>query len=118
MKKLIALAAMILLSQTTLAKALDTPDEARKVKKQIASAVMQLEGVNGIGLTGCNPTTGQKDISGDFVYCVNIMTETQEAYEFLNAIYPSVTKVNGVIISVDYVGKIEMAPRMSGGNGG
>ncbi|MCX6125840.1 MAG: hypothetical protein NTV34_13990 [Proteobacteria bacterium] len=103
-------------SSVSLAEALDTPSKATKVKTTLAPALSAMEGVNGYGISGCDPTSGQKDVRGDFVHCINIMTSTRESEGALLTLFPVGKKIQGVFISVDYIGDIVIQPRASGGN--
>lgn len=47
-------------SGVSLADALDTPAKAAKVKAALAPALGAMEGVNGYGISGCDPISGQQ----------------------------------------------------------
>lgn len=113
MKKLILV--LSLLSIMAQARALDTAAKARRVKAQIQNSVMSVPGVNGIGITGCNPATGLFDLGHDFVHCIQITTETKAAMKSLQRTYPPGVKFRGVFVTVKYIGTITPQPRMSGG---
>lgn len=87
--------------------ALNTLAEARAAKKAIGY-VMDIYGVNGLGITWCNPETGQRqtDRDADFVYCVVVNTSTREAEEKLNEFFPAGEKVKNVFVVVQYVSRI------------
>lgn len=117
MKQLsLTLALITLISQISFAGALDTPHRAIRVKNSLATSVLNMNGVNGIGVTGCDPETGKKNIDGDFVHCVVIMTETKEAARALKKLYPDGSKVKGVFVTVSFVGPIEPQPGVTIGN--
>ncbi len=99
------------------AKALDRPTRALRVQDQIAEEILDIKGVNGIGIGGCNPETGEQDIlGGDFVHCVVISGETKRAVKALLKLYPQGTQLDGVFIAVKYLGVLRPEPRMSAGN--
>ncbi len=117
MKTIIALLITVVGVSAFAAKALDKPTKAKRAKKSLEAIVFQIEGVNGIGVTGCDPKTGKKsDFSADFVHCVEVMTETDAAKEQVLAIYPEGTKIKGAFVIVNKVGEIVPHPRASGGN--
>ncbi|MDZ4662278.1 MAG: hypothetical protein SGJ18_11740 [Pseudomonadota bacterium] len=116
MKKIFVLT-MVLVGHLALAgEALDSPKRAIKVKDRLQKSVFQIEGVNGIGVTGCDPATGKASLDKDFVHCVSISTENEEAYDYVLGLYPTRTKVGGVFIVVENVGVITSEPRLGGGN--
>ena len=94
----------------------DDPEKATQVKEQLEPLVMLMEGVNGIGVTGCDPVTGTPLVTGDFVHCVKILTETEEAYKTLLDLYPVGSTVDDIFITVENVGPIGPQPNASGGN--
>lgn len=94
---------------------LNSEDQALKVRDLIQPAVLQIEGVNGIGITGCNPKTGKQDVMNDFVHCVVVYAETDEGFEQVSKLYPQGTKIKGVWIVIDQIGTIVPQPRMSVG---
>ena len=97
------------------ARAIDTIHKARKVKSQIEKSVLEIPGVNGIGITGCDPRTGVQNIDRDFVYCVGITTETKAAQRAVERMYPKGMKFRGVFVTVRHIGKIVAQPRLSAG---
>lgn len=93
----------------------DTSERAEMVQDTITPAALSVPGVNSIGITGCNSKTGLKDLSKNFVYCVEIGAETVEAFLKLKSFYPAPTKINGIYITITKHGPFEIQPRMSGG---
>jgi len=114
MKIKIALA-VLALSMTTWARALDKIGNAQKVKTYLEKTIFEIKGVNGIGIGGCNPRTGQQDVDHNFVYCVVVYAETKQALKTLKGLYPMGTQIRGVFIAIEYMGKIVPEPRMSAG---
>lgn len=97
--------------------ALDTPQRATLVKNYMEKAVLSLDGVNGIGITGCNSRTGERFQSGQpFVHCVSISTDSPEGYALVSHLYPRGININGVYITVEQIGKIVPQPRVTGSN--
>lgn len=115
MKLIILLVTVLLVPFITHAKALDTPARALRVKSKIQDAVLSLVGVNGIGITGCDPISGLASLEGNFVHCISIYTESDEALAQVEALYPSGTKIRNVFVTVMQIGPIVPQPRMSGG---
>jgi hypothetical protein len=113
MKHLLFAFAMIFVSSVGFSKPLDTPVKAQSVRDQIAPAVFKLGGSPGV--VGCDPQTGEAGVAGDFVYCVGIRAQTIEALELFSQLYPVGTQINGVFITVKYLGRIEAQPRLSAG---
>ncbi len=115
MNKIIILT--VLLSGNILfAKALDTSAKAKATKASISSTVLSMVGVNGLGITGCNPKTGEFDITNNFVHCVVVYTETEEAYHALKVLLPTKTKIKDVYVEVEYLGEIVPQPTVGLGN--
>ena len=107
----------ILSSLTAFAGALDRPTRAKALKENMAPIVLRMTGVNGIGVSGCEPATGAlSEGSGDFVHCVAIYAETEAAQDALEALYPVGTKINGVYVATLLLGEIIIQPRISLGN--
>lgn len=111
----LSLIILILSLQVFASNALNKPDSAIRVKEQIQEMILGIKGVNGIGITGCNPKTGVKDISAKFVHCVSISTETKVAFAKLRRTYPLGTQIKGVFIWIEYIGRITPQPRMTAG---
>ncbi len=105
-KLAIALFTTLTATTTVFAKAIDTADHAIEVKEKLQNLVFNIEGVNGIGVSGCNPRTGARDVSGPFVHCVSISTETRDSYNTVIQLFPLGKKIDGVFITVQYVGRI------------
>ncbi len=98
-------------------KALDTPDKAIKLQEKLTPIVFAIDGVNGIGITSCHPKTGARDFATqEYVHCININTETDEAFNKVIKRYPPGKKVEDVFIAVEKIGKISIQPRATGGN--
>lgn len=118
MKKIISftLVLLFLSSSYTEAKALDGSRRATTLMRRMSAMTSAMAGVNGIGVTGCDPRTGEANIGNDFVHCVRISTETEEAFEALRKLFPVGSKINETFITIRYVGPIEEEPRMSVGN--
>lgn len=117
MKKFLLICLVCLSSQFALAEALDTPQKANSVKNKLENTVLNISGVNGIGITGCDPKTGKKsDLSGDFVHCVVIFTENEEAYRFVQNLYPEPTRIQNVFVVVELTGEVVPEPRLTVGN--
>ncbi len=96
---------------------IDSPAAAIKVKNELQNEVLAMDGVVGIGVTGCDVVTGNiSDFSGDFVHCVSIMTESDVATEQVLVKFPAGSKYDGVFIAVETTGPIEIEPRGSVGN--
>jgi hypothetical protein len=90
---------------------------ARALQNKLEPIVFGIEGVNGIGITGCDPVTGaQSNFKSDFVLCVSVMTVTEEAAQTVLNLYPAGQKVDGVFVTVQAIGEIVAQPRMSAGN--
>ncbi len=115
-KVIMGAALTALLAKNAFAGALDSDVRATRVKNKIRNAVMAIEGVNAIGVTGCDPQTGKMDLQNDFVHCVIISAHLPEAYEYLSQLYPSRTKIDGVYIVVEKRDQSTAQPRMGGGN--
>lgn len=107
---------MFCVSASAFAGPLDGPQAAERLQAKIEPSVMSMTGVAGIGITGCNPNTGLPDVEGDFVHCVQIFAETQNAANSLIKTYPAGVKVDGVFVTIDLSGQIVIYPRMTGGN--
>lgn len=89
-------------------------DEA---KEELTPIVFAMDGVNGIGITGCDPETGENSFDPGFVHCIRVYTETKAAKEALLKLYPVGSTYKGYFVTVKYIGVIEPQPRMSAGNG-
>lgn len=113
MKKLIL--ALSLLPLISFARPLDTIEKAKQVMDQLLETVSRIHGVNSIGITGCDPRTGEPNIFTDYIHCVQITTETVAAENYLLRMFPPGKKINGVYISVKYIGVIAPQPRMGVG---
>jgi hypothetical protein len=98
------------------AEAIDTVDKARALKNQLSPLVMSMKGVNGIGVSGCNPSSGERFIDGKFVHCVVINTENRKAADALEDLLPLGSRVGGTFVVIDYIGPIGIQPRISVGN--
>ncbi len=92
-------------------------EKPRQLQEKISSFVMQMEGVNGIGITGCDPETYEQSVEPGFIYCISIMTETEEAAEALSLLFPNGTRVEDVLITILHIGPVTTNPRISAGNG-
>ncbi|MEK7355221.1 MAG: hypothetical protein AAB250_02140 [Bdellovibrionota bacterium] len=92
-------------------------EEARAVKEKIKPALSAMQGVAGIGLAYCDAETGAESTAAkEVVACVAIRTQTELAEQALLALYPRGSQVEGVYLSIRYVGRVVIHPRMSGGN--
>lgn len=105
-KLAIALFTTLAATTSVFARAIDTADHAIEVKDKLQNLVFEIEGVNSIGVTGCNPRTGARDVSGPFVHCVSIGTETHESYNTVIQLFPRGKKIDGVYVTVKYAGRI------------
>lgn len=116
MKKLMTLIAISLMPFMAQAEALDTPNKAMKVQDQMSDFVFAMAGVNGFGITGCDPETGVANLDRDFVHCLVINTETATAFKAVSTVYPVGTQIKGVYVVVKKIGTISAQPRMGAGN--
>ncbi len=114
-KTMLAILSLTLIG-TLQARPLDTPNAATTLKNALSKSVMVMDGVNGIGVTGCNPLSGEASLKGNFVHCVQIMTETEDAARALRILYPEGTKIKGVFVVILQIGRIGIQPRISVGN--
>jgi hypothetical protein len=117
MKKYLLVLSLIFASLTVNAQALDTPDQARKVKNNISDQVFGLPRVHGLGITGCDPRTGER-LSTDrrFVHCVQINTDSQETLDYLQELFPPGRKVQGVFVIIQLSERPSIQPRSGFGN--
>ena len=108
---------VFLATQVAWSAALDSHQRATVVRDKLTPFVLSTPGLNGIGVTGCDPETGMAtDFSEDFVHCVLIYAETEEAAQIALSRFPVGANVDGVFVVVEVVGEIVPQPRMSGGN--
>ena len=107
------LLALLAVSSMAFAKALDTPARAEKVQDYLQKSVLKIQGVNGIGIGGCNPRTGAEDLDHNFVHCIVIYTETVQAEKKMLGLYPTGTAIRGVFVTIKRIGKVVPQPRMS-----
>ena len=80
-------------------------DSARAVKEQVKVALTGAPGVNGVGLTSCNATTGElSKANEDGIYCVQILVADQNTADSVSAKYPAGTFVDGVPVAIEIAG--------------
>ena len=90
---------------------------AKALHEKVTETLLSMQGVNGVGIGGCDPETGEEtDFSKDYIECLAIYTETEEAAQALLTLFPQGQKVDGVFVIVEFIGEIRAQPRMSGGN--
>ena len=107
---------LLTFASSSFAAALDTPDRAMALQDRLEKSLFAIHGVNGVGIGGCDPKTGKESVNKSFVHCLDIMTETKDAYNYLLKKYPVGTKVDGVFISIQHIGVIRPQPRATAGN--
>jgi hypothetical protein len=112
-------ASILSLSQTVSAQATTSP--AERLKNQMEPNVMAMIGVEGIGVGGCNPSSGDlatiDDLGlGRFLECVVIYTDGHRSIVALRRLYPVGTRINGVFVATQVTGRVGPYPRMTGGN--
>jgi len=116
MKTLFLTLALMAVTSIAHARPLDTPDRALALQKKLTPKVLTIEGVNGIGIIGCNPRTGETEVADDFVHCVVIYTITEDTALKVKKLFPTGQKVKGVFVVTEVIGEIEPRPRITGGN--
>ncbi|MGE3684223.1 MAG: hypothetical protein AB7G93_21080 [Bdellovibrionales bacterium] len=104
-------------TQAAFSDPLDGPERAIALQNKIERSVMQIEGINGLGITGCDPETGViSDLEKEFVHCVIIYAETDGGAEQAVAKFPPGEKVDGVFVVVEWIGEIGPRLHNSGGH--
>jgi hypothetical protein len=89
-------------------------EDVKTFKESIEESLFRISGVNGVGIGGCDPATGKAtNFRGDYVFCVTVFTETQEAAEHVNRVYPEGRLVNGIYVRAEAIGRIEAQPRVT-----
>lgn len=116
MKKLIfVLLTLALAPISSPAKKLPLLDRALEVQSDLRPTILNIRGVNGIGIAGCDPYTGEVSLEGNFVACVEISTDNAITYKKIQSLYPVGTQIRGVFIVVKNGGVSVPQPRMSVG---
>lgn len=85
-------------------------DQVKEAKEKISLFLLSMQGVNGHGISLCDPVTGNlfTDVSEDtpVQYCIDISTDTVEAEEALLTLFPPAAKtLDGILIHTRYTGR-------------
>ena len=113
---LTALTLLGLAAGSAQARAIDTDVRALQVRDNVEETVMAMKGVNGTGVTGCDPRTGKAELRRDFVHCLSITTESKATAQALRVLFPVGAKIDGVFVNIENIGHLETQPRMSAGS--
>ena len=87
---------------------IESQDQAMAAHKTLTPIVLGMKGVNGIAVGGCMPETAATvvDYENDWAYCLTIYTETKDATQALTTLWPQGSKVMGILVKVENIGRI------------
>jgi hypothetical protein len=66
-----------------------------------------MNGVRSLGITACDPVTGNRNHSAEFEYCLVINTETKLATRNLKGLFPPGSRTSEVLIVVENTGSVQ-----------
>lgn len=106
MKKLI-LSALFLVSTASFAGQVE---DVKKVKDQYKKILFSMAGSNGVGISSCDPKTGELSIEEGTVRCVMVNFSDNASFDNATATFNAPFQIDGVWISFKVVGVIRPKP--------
>ncbi len=97
---------------------LNNIEDVRAALQEIQTFVLSMEGVNGIAIAACaSDGSAHVDRNQKWELCLEINTETLEATEALELLFPEGSMYKEIFVGVRYFGVITPQPRMGAGSG-